>query len=114
MRNERLLSFDPLTGLSEWHSYDEATDTTTIRTEGDCEPVLEANKLLANDTDFTKRGIKDDFWLYARFPAAFQVKLLIEQGIDVYNKNHGERLSKILEDPAYRHLKTTTKRHRFK
>lgn len=114
MSTERLLSFDPLTGLSEFHSYDEATDTTTIRTVGDCEPVLEFNKMLANNTEFTQQGIKDGFWLYAKFPPAVQVKLLIEHGIDIYNKNHGERLSKILADPEYRYLKTTSKNHRFK
>lgn len=114
MSTERLLSFDPLTGLSEFHSYDEATDTTTIRTVGDCEPYLERNKLMANDADFTKDGIKGEFWLYASIPPAVQVKLLIEKGIDVYNKNHGARLSKVLEDPDYRFLKTTTKVHKFK
>lgn len=114
MANERLLSFDPVTGLSEWHSYDEATDTTTVRTEGDCEPYLERNKAMANDTEATRLGIKNEFWLYASIPPAFQVKLLIEKGIDVYNKNHGARLSQILEDPEYKYLKTTSKHHRFK
>ena len=114
MSGERLLSFDPLTGLSEWHSYDEATDTTTIRTEGDCEPYLELNKIMANDDALTKDGIKSGFWLYASIPPAVQVKLLIEQGIDVYNKDHGERLSRVLADPEYRYLKTTSKNHRFK
>ena len=114
MGNERLLSFDPTTGLSEWHSYDATTKTTTIRTEGDCEPFLERNKAMANDDQLTKEGIKNEFWLYASIPPAVQVKLLVEKGIDVYNKNHGARLSKILEDPEYKYLKTTSKHHRFK
>jgi hypothetical protein len=111
---EKLLSYDPLTGLTEWHSYDESTDTTYIRIEGDCEPTLEQNKMLANDTDITKQGIKEGFWLYASIPPAFQVKLLIEKGIDVYKKSDAARLSKVLEDPEYRHLKTTSRHHRFK
>lgn len=111
---ERLLSVDPLTGISTFHDYDEDTDQTIIRYAGDCEPVLEANKVLQNDPDVTKRGIKDGMWLYARIPAIWQTKLLIEHGIDVWNKEHAERLNRILEDPAYRHLKTTTKHHKFK
>lgn len=111
---ERLLSHDPVTGLSEWHSYDALTDTTIIRTEGDSEPYLDMNKKMANDTDFTKKGIKDEFWLYASIPPAVQVKWLIEKGVDVYNKNHGREISKLLEDPDYRYLKTTAKYHRFK
>jgi hypothetical protein len=62
----------------------------------------------------TAEGIKDGFWLYASIPPAFQVKLLIEKGIDVYNPQHGARLSQILEDPEYKYLKTTTKHHKFK
>jgi hypothetical protein len=114
MSNERLLSFDPITGLSEFHSYDELTDTTTIRTVGDCEPYLELNKAMANDDALTKDGMKSGFWLYASIPPAVQVKLLIEKGIDVYNKNHGARLSQVLEDPDYKYLKTTSKHHKFK
>jgi hypothetical protein len=111
---ERLLSHDPITGLTEWHSYDELTDTTIIRTEGDSEPYLDMNKKMANDTDFTKKGIKDEFWLYASIPPAVQVQWLIEKGVDVYNKHHGKEISKLLEHPDYRYLKTTTKHHRFK
>lgn len=114
MGNERLLSFDPITGLSVFHSYDEATDQTTYRTEGDCEPYLELNKKMANDTELTKQGIKSEFWLYASIPPAVQVKLLVEHGIDVYKQEHGARLSKILNDPEYRYLKTTWKTHKFK
>ena|SRR3990167_334633 len=112
--SERLLSFDPLTGLSSHFSYDELTDTTTIRTSGDSTPYLERNKALANDTEFSKAGIKNEMWLYASIPPAVQVELLLNHGIDVYKREHGARLSKILEDPAYRYLKTTTKHHQFK
>jgi len=112
--SERLVSYDPYTGLQVWHSYDPMTDATTIRTVGDCEPVLEMNKRMANDTAFTKEGIGRDFWLYARIPAAIQVKWLIEDGIDIWNKHHGPRISRKLEDPEWKYLKTTTRHHKFK
>jgi len=111
MSKEKLLSFDPLTKLFEYHSYDEDTDTTTIRTVGDCEPYLEQNKRLANDTELTKRGIKDEFWLFASIPPAIQVKWLVEEGLDVYNRHHAERVFKKLADPDYRYLKCTYGRH---
>src|SRR3990167_5311714 len=111
--SERLLSFDPLTGLSSHFSYDELTDTTTIRTSGDSTPYLERNKALANDTEFSKSGIKDGMWLYACFPPAVQVELLLNHGIDIYKREHGARLSEILEDPQYKYLKTTVGHHKF-
>lgn len=111
LNNERLLSFDPLTGISEWHSYDEDTDTTRIRSEGDCEPFMERSKNLANDADFSKEGIKSDFWMYASIPPAIQVKWLIEDGIDVYKREHAKRVFKKLADPEYLHLKCTSGKH---
>lgn len=111
---ERLLSRDPVTGLEQWFSYDSQNDTTIIRTVGDCEPIIEANKKMANDNDFTSHGIKDGMWLYASIPAAVQVKWLVEHGVDVYNKHHGPQISRLLEDPEYRYLKTTHKKHFFK
>lgn len=109
-----LLERDPLNGISQYHEYDALTDTSRFISVGDAEPVLELNRQIANDGEITKKGIKDGFWLYASIPTIFQYKLLVEHGIDVYKKEHGARLSKILEDPEYRHLKTTTKKHIIK
>jgi len=114
MMEKKLLGADGLTGISTWHQYDEDTDQTIISYTGDCEEVLETNKILRNDDEFTKQGIKNGMWLYARIPTIYQVKLLIEHGIDVWNKNHNDRLTAILEDPAYCHLKTTYGHHKLK
>ena len=108
------MSIDPITGLETYHNYDFLTDETTIETWQDIEPVLEANKKLKNDTDLTKRGIKEGFWKYASIPVIFQYKMLVKEGVDIYKREHAERLSRLLENPDYSHLKTTTKVHRFK
>ena len=112
--DKTLLSFDQLTGLSTYHAYDSLTDETHIITEGDCEPVLELNRQRANDSELTRRGIKSDMWLYASIPAIVQMKWLTEEGLDVWKKEHGPRLSRKLEDPEYRYLKTTTGYHKIK
>lgn len=108
---ERLLSVDPLSGISTFHDYDEETDRTIIRYEGDCLPYLEANKLRANDTEFSADGIRNEMWLFASIPPALQVKWLIEEGLDVYKNEHSDRLFKKLNDPEYKYLKCTTGRH---
>lgn len=108
---KRLLGYDPITGLYTYHDYDPQTDQTIIQHEGDCEPVLERNVALANDTEYTKTGIKRELWHYASIPAALQVKWLIEEGIDVYKEEDWPRVSKKLEDLDFRKLKTTSKKH---
>jgi len=112
--SKEFLSYDPLNGITQYHHYDPTTDTSIFESVGDAGPVLELNRKIANETDITKKGIKDGMWLYARIPTIFQFKLLVEKGIDVYKKADGNRLSKVLEDPEYRHLKTTTKKHIIK
>lgn len=112
--DKELISHDPLLGLSTYHSYDAETDTSVFSYEGDPASHLDLNKRLANDAEVTRQGIKDEFWLYASIPAIVQMKLLTEKGIDVWNPHHRDRLSKVLEDPEYRYLKTTNKIHRMK
>jgi len=112
--DKRLLQVDPLTGLMTWHSYDPQTDETTISYTSDAGPIIEKNKELQNDPAFSQYGIDNDFWLYARIPVGVQLDWLINHGVDINNKEHGARMSKLLNDPQYRYLKTTTKHHKFK
>ena len=112
--DKELIGYDPLNGISTYHTYDPDTDETILSYAADCEPVLEANKVLANLTDYTKHGFKECFWHYASIPPIVQMKWLIEEGIDVWNLEHSERVSRKLEDPAWRYLKVTTKVHPFK
>lgn len=110
----RHLSTDPITGVETWHHYDDQTDETRIIYTADDTPLLEQNKMLQNDTGYTQAGIKQEFWKYASFPPGVQVKWLIEYGIDVWNRDHYDRITKLLEDPQWRHLKCTTRHHRLK
>lgn len=111
---KRLLDADPVTGLMTFHEYDSLTDETTISYSADSTPVLELNKAMQNDAEFSKKGIKDGFWMYASIPVALQLKWLTEEKLDVYNPQHSDRLSKKLNDPEYAYLKTTTGHHKLK
>lgn len=112
--DRRLLSSDPITGLKTFHEYDDLTDETRIIHLSDDTPFLEANKAKQKDTDYSKKGIKQELWLYASFPPGIQVKWLLEYGIDVWNRDHYDRITRRLEDPEWRYLKCTTMRHRLK
>jgi len=112
--DKRLLSYDPLTGLMTWHSYDEQTDQTVISYSADSEPIIEKNKALANDSDYSKDGIKDNFWHYATIPVEVMMDWLINFGVDVYNPDHSRKVSNLLNDPEYQYLKVTTGHHQLK
>jgi len=106
-----LFSYDPLTGMRVWFDYNDLTDDATLEYEQDCEPILEANKAMANSDEYTKEGMKRDMWHYASIPAALQMKWLLEDGIDVYDDNAWPQIFRKLNDPQYRYLKTTSKVH---
>lgn len=112
--DKRLLSFDPVTGLNTWFSYDSLTDETIISYTADSTPILERNKRFANDAEYSKKGIKQEFWHLATIPVEVQMDWLINKGVDIYNPDHSKKISQLLHDPDYRYLKTTAGRHEFK
>ena len=112
--DKRLLSVDPLTGLMTWHSYDPLTDETIISYTADSSPILEGNKMMANDPEYSKQGIKQEFWHYATIPVEVQMDWLINKGVDIYNRDHNAKVSQLLNDPEYRYLKTTHLHHKLK
>lgn len=111
MMTKSKIAYDPYNDITQYMHYDDITHETIFESVGDAAPVLELNRRIANENDIWKNGVKNEFALYARIPTIFQFKLLAEKGIDVYKKEHGARLSQVLEDPEYRHLKCTNKRH---
>jgi hypothetical protein len=110
--SRELFSYDATTGMSVWFDYNELTDEATLEYEQDVEPILEVNKMQANDSDFTKQGIKQEMWKYASIPVGLQMKWLIEEGLDVYDDNAWPQIFRKLNDPEYAYLKTTHKYHR--
>ena len=111
--DRRLLSTDPITGIGTFHEYNELTDETTIIHIADDTAIIEQNKALQNDPQYSREGIKIEWWKYASFPPGIQVKWLIEYGIDVWNRDHYDRITKMLEDPQWKYLKCTTAHHRL-
>lgn len=108
LMDKRLLSFDELTGLMTWHSHDQQTDETVISYTADSTPILERNKRLQNNTDYSKKGIKDEFWHTATIPVEVQMDWLINHGVDIYNKDDNAKVRSLLRSPDYLYLKTTS------
>jgi hypothetical protein len=112
--SKRVLDYDPFTGITTYFDYIPKEDRTIIFREQDVQPILEANKVLQNDTDITKQGIKDSWWRYAQIPNVIAEKWINEHGVNIFDKNTWGRngaVWRLLNDPQYRYLKTTAKFH---
>ena len=108
----KLLDYDPLTREAVW--FEMKDDVLELHQTQDVTPILELNKRLANNDDYSKKGMKKDWWHYASIPNIVALKWLKEKGVDVMNKAHEKKVFQLLNDPEYRYLKATTKRHGVK
>lgn len=112
--SKRLLDFDRDTGVATYHAYDHATKTTTIETVQDASPFLERNKALRNDADYSRQGIKDEWWHVATWPIGVQYQWLKDYQIDVMKwgkcPETTRRIKRKLMDPDWKYLTTTSKR----
>ena len=109
--SKRFLDYDPLSGITQWFDYDEATDKATIYSEQDVGDLLDHNKALANSGEYRAEGRRSGWNHLASIPHIIIEKWRNEKGVDVYNKDHMPKVLSLLDDPEYRYLKTTTARH---
>ena len=109
---KRVVDYNPHSGITMSMDYNPDTDTTTVIHEfDDVSAALDRNKALANDSEYTRQGIKDGFWHYAFIPNSIIHKWMIEEGINVYRTEDERKVFQKLNSPEYRYLKTTTKHH---
>lgn len=105
----RLLDYDPDTKTRQWF-IDKGDEGFQIYTEQDVADVIEANKAKQNTPDWDKTGEGDH--LYASIPNIFVLKFLDKYGVNVYgDKDHLAATFRLLDNPDYRWLKTTEKKH---
>lgn len=106
----RLLDWDPATRHSVWHSYDDVTGETTIDSVWDAEPTLELNKAAWKEDELLRPGRMGEFFRVASIPNGVIEKWLIEEGIDLFDRNHWTAVQRKLNDPSWRYLRTSTGR----
>lgn len=101
----RLLDDDPI--KTEWFSYDDMTGEQAIKTVyKDTDAVLDMNKSIQGKD--VAKGKEGDWWHVARIPPSVIHKWLIEDGINVFDKEDGLRVMRKLDDPEWRHLRVNT------
>ncbi len=88
----------------EWFTVDDDTGEEVIRTDWKhTDKVLEANKAIQSK----EVGRGKDMHHVARIPPSIIMKWM-EEGINIYDKNHGPAVMRKLDDPEYRHLRVNT------
>jgi hypothetical protein len=108
---KEIIEYDPFTGMTTSLEYNHADDAVTVYREQDVSPILEMNKAMQNDAEVWKDGVKNSWAHYAQIPNIVIEKWKNDHGVDVFNKDHQKAVFKLLNDPQYRYLKTTTKFH---
>lgn len=107
---KKLLSYNKATGVKEIFHYDEQTDTSVIETVQDVEIAIEQTKRLAQDGNYTKKGMKEGWLHYAHIPDSIIMQLRINHGVNVFDPNHLKKAYHII-DRDYPVLKTTLMKH---
>lgn len=74
-------SYDPFNGITTTIGVED--DKVVVKKEGDVAPSLDLTAALRADPDYSKNGIKKDWWHVAHIPEVAILKMLTEDGFDV-------------------------------
>lgn len=79
-----------------------------VKTEADIAPSLDHTSALRNDADYSKNGIKKDWWHVAHIPLVAVHKMLTDEGFDVMNSHPKEVIAFLKKNKhKYGYLFTT-------
>lgn len=102
---KKLLDYDPISGITTYHTYDPLSDESTFSYHADVD--LDAHTRARNDESYSKDGIKKEMWHYAHIPDIILMQWHAE-GIDITD---AKALLAKVNSPEYAYLKLTTKHH---
>lgn len=103
-----LIAFDSESGLETWVDHDpDNPGKFRLRHTQEVADILDNNTQLANDTDRSKRGIKNSLWHVGTIPDVVWMKWRHEEGIDIFNPQHTKAIMRKLQDVEFKRLKTT-------
>lgn len=103
--NERLLDYDPINGVKTFHSSaGKAGEIWAIRQEfEDVSPEVDASRVLGNDPEHWKGGVKKSWLHYAHIPDS----LLLNWHVQGININNPRELTRMVNRPEYAYLRCT-------
>jgi hypothetical protein len=109
--SKRVLDHDPLTGITTYFDYDPLTNQMMLTDVQDVNPILEKVTRMRNDDDYSRQGIKNDMWHYARLPLNVLMEIEQTYGVKCVGKVQDWKALFRVINQHYPHLKATTKTH---
>jgi hypothetical protein len=107
----RILDHDPLTGETVYWDYSASEDRVYVTHEQDVNSVLDQTFAMRNDTDYSRAGIKKDWWHYARIPNAVILDMKLKHGIDLMAPKIDWKAALRIINQHYPALKVTSGTH---
>ena len=101
--SQRLLGFDPLTGLAHWWLED-GEGNWAQKASQHVERLLDLNREAANHCD--PWNAARDVRMVARIPLIVIAKWRNELGVDYWNPDHQHKVDDLLNDADWRWLRT--------
>jgi hypothetical protein len=107
-----LLDYNPLTGTKTYFQTQAHENTFRIVTEagGSGDALKYAHERRA-DGDYTRKGIKNDNWHYARLTDEVILRMMTEDGINILKPGYDKKRFFQLLNTKYAACKTTDKTH---
>lgn len=99
--SERLLDYDPVSGMKTWFSSENEGDTWHLRYEQDTSDIVDHNKSMQSES-LDRRA---DMWHAAKIPIVVMMEWKNKHGIEAWNPNHKDGVKRLLNDPDYRYLR---------
>mgnify|MGYP001585467840 CR=1 FL=1 len=102
--------YNPDTGVTETFDYDPITEDVMITATQDVSGFLDRMNELRKDPEFSKKGMREDWWLYASIPTVVEIELR-NKGLCLENKDHTKAILKEI-NTNFPYLRATEKWHR--
>jgi hypothetical protein len=108
-----VLDHDPLTGITTYFDYERGVtgDRVHLTHVQPVDSIIDQAKTLANDADYTREGIRNDMWHYARIPLNVFLEIEQKYGVKCVSKIDDIKSFMRILNAHYPHLKTTHKTH---
>lgn len=100
---KRLLTSDPLTGISTWFHKD-SDKGFKLETTQDVSAIIDQNRALQNEA--VAKGQSGEMWHAATVPMVILQKWATDAGLAMNDKAFGEVVKKKLNDPDNRFMRT--------
>lgn len=106
----RILDHDPINGITTYFDYG-SDDVAHITHTQDVSKLLDTAHEMRATADYSRHGIKNDLWHYARIPDVVAVEMLQKYGINIMAPKVDWKSVLWCINTHYPYLKTTDKKH---